>query len=135
MTEPGGDDEIAAVDGDGLSVPSSPRSIALIRRYAADACDALGWANATDTVLLLVSELATNAVLHAYGPDVRIRVLDLGPRLRVEVYDGSPALPAQRRAAKGDQNGRGLALVEALATTWGTDLTARGKTVWFEVSS
>jgi anti-sigma regulatory factor (Ser/Thr protein kinase) len=123
----------AAADAGGLVVPSAPRSVALVRRYAVDACAAFGWADAADTVALLVSELATNAVLHAYAPHIHVRVLDHGPRLRVEVFDGSPVLPVPRRARASAEDGRGLALVEALATRWGVDVASDGKTTWFEI--
>jgi anti-sigma regulatory factor (Ser/Thr protein kinase) len=114
----------------GLAVPSTPRSVALVRRFAVDACIALGWGGSADTVELLVSEVATNAVLHAYGPE--IRVLDRALRLRVEVFDGSPVLPLPRHAPSAE-GGRGLALVEALAVAWGTDARPDGKTAWFEI--
>jgi anti-sigma regulatory factor (Ser/Thr protein kinase) len=125
-------DHVAA-DTDGLVVPSEPRSIAAVRRYAVDACGVLGWGASADTVALLVSEVATNAVIHAYGPEIRVRVLDLGVRLRVEVWDGSPALPVPRRAQASAEGGRGLGLVEAQADRWGVDARLDGKTFWFEV--
>jgi anti-sigma regulatory factor (Ser/Thr protein kinase) len=127
------EEDHARVDESGLTVPSAPRSIALVRRYAVDACNAHEWADAADTVALLVSEVATNAVLHAYGSHVRVRVLDHGLRLRVEVFDGSPTLPVPRGARAHDEGGRGLALVEALAVAWGVDVTPLGKTTWFEI--
>jgi len=133
VTDPVPPGDPAAADGTGLVVASAPRSVALVRRYALDACTALGWGDSADTVALLVSEMATNAVLHAYGPEIRVRVLDRGLRLRVEVSDGSAALPVPRDASARAENGRGLALVEALAAGWGTDLSPGGKTVWFEV--
>ncbi|MEX2290933.1 MAG: ATP-binding protein [Mycobacteriales bacterium] len=133
MTAPEPPGEGAVADEPGLVVASAPRSVALVRRYALDACAALGWDDSADTVALLVSEMATNAVLHAYGSEIRVRVLDRGLRLRVEVHDGSPALPVPRNAPARDEDGRGLALVEALAVGWGADLAPGGKTVWFEV--
>ena len=120
-------------DADGLNVPSAPRSVALVRRYAIDACRALGWGEAADTVALLVSEVATNAIVHSYGTHIRVRVLDRGLRLRVEVFDGSPVLPVPRRPSLAEEGGRGLALVEALAVQWGADPQPDGKTAWFEV--
>ena len=120
-------------DDHGLAVPSAPRNIALLRRYAVTACTRFGRSDAVDTVALLVSEVATNAVLHAYGPEVRVRVLAIGRCLRIEVFDGSPVLPVQRHAAEGAEGGRGIALVEALAVRWGVDARATGKTFWFEV--
>jgi hypothetical protein len=118
---------------DALVVPSAPASVALVRRYAVAACVGLGRGELADTVALLVSEVATHAVLNAYGPDVRVRVLVRTPLLRVEVFDGSPVLPVQRCAAAGAERGRGLALVEALALAWGVDTQADGRTTWFEV--
>lgn len=133
MTEPGLPDEHALVDSTGLVVPSAPRSVALARRYAVDVCTALGWGDSADTVAVLVSEVVTNAVLHSYGPHITVRVLDHGLRLRVEVSDGSRELPVPRGACTGDENGRGLAIVEALAVAWGSEARPDGKTAWFEI--
>jgi anti-sigma regulatory factor (Ser/Thr protein kinase) len=135
VSDPDGPGDRAAADDSGLVVPSAPRSVALVRRYAVDACVGLGWADAADTVALLVSELATNAILHAYGPEIRVRILDHGPRLRVEVFDGSPVLPVPRRAHAHAEDGRGLALVQAQAVRWGVETHPDGKTAWFEVGS
>jgi anti-sigma regulatory factor (Ser/Thr protein kinase) len=133
MAEPPLGADRAVADEDGLTVPSAPRSVALVRRYAIDACTALGWGESADTVALLVSEVATNAVLHSYGSHIRVRVLDRGLRLRVEVFDGSPVLPVPRRARPAEESGRGLALVQALAVQWGADAQPDGKTAWFEI--
>jgi hypothetical protein len=54
-------------------------------------------------------------------------------RLRVVVFDGSPVLPVPRRAHAGAEDGRGLALVEVLAVSWGVDARPDGKSLWFEV--
>lgn len=123
----------AAADAAGLVVPSAPGSVVLVRRYAVASCIRFGWGDSADTVALLTSEIATNAVLHARGKDIRVRVLDLGVRLRVMVFDGSPVLPVPRHARVGDEDGRGLALVEALAAQWGVDVLPDGKSFWFEV--
>lgn len=133
MTEPGLPDERALLDHTGLVVPSAPRSVALVRRYAVDVGRALGWSDSADTVALLVSEVATHAILHSYGTDVRVRVLDHSLRLRVEVSDGSPELPVPRGARASDGNAGGLALVEALAVAWGADTRFDGRTTWFEI--
>lgn len=127
--------EQAAADSDGLVVTSAPRSIALVRRYAADACVAFGWGDSVDIITLLVSEVATNAVLHGYGPDIRVRVLAHGERLRVEVSDSSPELPVPRGTAINAEQGRGLALVEAFAAHWGAEAEPDGKTTWFELDA
>lgn len=84
---------------------------------------------------LLVSEITTNAILHAYGAGICLQVSVSGPALRVEVFDGSPVLPRPRNAPSGDENGRGLALVDALAVRWGVEPRPDGKTFWFEVEA
>ena len=126
----GGADE---PDADGLVVPRAPRSVAVVRRYAVDACAALGWGDSTDTVALLVSEVATNAVLHARGAEIRVQVLDRGVRLRIVISDVSPVLPGPRRAKSGAEDGRGVAMVEALAVSWGVDARPDGTSFWFEL--
>lgn len=126
-------DDQALIDQTGLVVPSEPRSVALVRRYAVDVCTALGWGGSADTVELLASEVATNAVLHARSAHLRVCVLDHGLRLRVEVSDDSTVFPVPRSARPDDENGRGLALVKALAVAWGADARPDGKTAWFEI--
>ncbi|MGW7103036.1 ATP-binding protein [Streptomyces sp. NPDC054838] len=89
-----------------------------------------------EDVLLLVSEVVTNACLHAGGP--RELVLRHSPEgLRVEVSDDSPEPP--RRRPPGDRSrpgGHGLIVLERLATKWGAEPSGGafpGKTVWLEV--
>jgi anti-sigma regulatory factor (Ser/Thr protein kinase) len=81
---------------------------------------------------LLAGELLTNAVLHG-EPPVDLRMLADGGAIRVEVADTSPVPPQQTDSGLDAMTGRGLALVEALATRWGTDLHADGKVVWAEL--
>lgn len=89
-----------------------------------------------DVLLLLVSELATNVVLHARtGYDVS---LDLHPEVvRLSVLDDSASGPVRRRTGLRSATGRGLALVETLATDWGRTeerkLGHRAKGIWCEV--
>lgn len=114
-----------------IVVPSVPRSVAAVRRFAVEQCAGVS-ADACDTVALLVSEVATNALVHGRG-DVEVKVFRLRDVVRVEVADSSPDLPRQRAADADAEGGRGLALVDALAVAWGTHQRAGGKTVWFEV--
>jgi CheY-like chemotaxis protein len=85
-----------------------------------------------DTVGLLVSELVTNAVLHAHSTaDVSVRMA--GDRVRVEVRDQSNEPIVRRLAADDALGGRGLSLVESLARRWGSHPEPGGKVVWFEL--
>ncbi|MGW7053176.1 ATP-binding protein [Streptomyces sp. NPDC054887] len=86
-----------------------------------------------DDVLLLVSEVVTNACLHAGGP--REFVLHCtADRLRIEVTDGSPAHPRPRPSRVGVPGGHGLTVLRRLARSWGSQPRGDGKTVWVEVT-
>ena len=84
-----------------------------------------------DDLLLCVSELVTNAVLHA-GPPIRVVARSAGGTTRVEVGDGSRVAPKRRVVDARSPSGRGLHLIDELASSWGVDLRADGKIVWFE---
>ncbi|SDQ04020.1 ATP-binding SpoIIE family protein phosphatase [Quadrisphaera sp. DSM 44207] len=116
------------------SLPSSPASVSPARRFAVQACRDAGLEDLTDTVALLVSEVATNAVRHGEG-DVRITVLAAAASVRIEVADDAAGAPVPRTAREEDEGGRGLALVDALSTAWGAEPAGRGKVVWFEVGA
>jgi DNA-binding NarL/FixJ family response regulator len=108
----------------------SPRAA---RRFVSQALTAVDDDDLTDTVTLLVSELVTNAVLHA-GSDVEVLVRLTATAARVEVTDASAQAVAPRDAASDEDSGRGLALVGNLARRWGVrEAPGGGKTVWFEV--
>lgn len=99
-----------------------------------DAVHRMGKDDVAEIAELLVSELVTNAVLHA-GTVVRLRVLGDGARVRIEVSDGINAPPSRRRYSAEAATGRGLGLVEALAAEWGTRSDVAGKTVWCTVGA
>jgi anti-sigma regulatory factor (Ser/Thr protein kinase) len=86
----------------------------------------------TGVVELLTSEVVTNALLHARSASsLCVRVWPTV--IRVEVEDPSSLLPIPRQAGLDAVSGRGLAIVSALAQTWGVEPGPRGKRVWFEV--
>lgn len=85
-------------------------------------------------VLLLTSELVTNAVRHGTG-SVELRVAWGDGDVRVEVEDQSPEWPVVQ-AVDGDAlNGRGLVLVDHLSTGWGVMAAGAGKIVWFTANA
>ncbi len=88
-----------------------------------------------DAVLLLVSELATNAVRHAGTPfEVTVDVRETG--VRVAVIDGDLVnLPRLRRPGTQETSGRGLLIVDELAERWGTEeMDGGSKAVWFTLA-
>lgn len=109
------------------------RSVGAARRAAAGALRAQGLAWLLEDVSTAVSELATNAVLHAHSAFTMSLSVGQG-RLRLSVTDGSPALPRLRRFEDPDATtGRGLRLVAAVTSSWGaTPLGEVGKQTWCE---
>ena len=89
-----------------------------------------------DLAILLVSELATNAVMHA-RTDFVVRVLGtpVAGRVRIEVEDGNERPPSIAHTPPEATSGRGLQLVQTLADAWGVDASPSGKVVWFELST
>lgn len=85
-----------------------------------------------DDLLLCLSEVVTNAVLHA-GPPIQVLGGVVDAKVRVEVSDGSMAAPVRRRPEHSSPTGRGLNLLDSLASDWGVEITSSGKTVWFEI--
>jgi DNA-binding NarL/FixJ family response regulator len=102
------------------------------RRFVETTLEEWDCADSLEIVKLLVSELVTNAVLHA-GSDAEV-VVQLTPSvLHIEVLDDSPVMPVMRQPGSSDTSGRGLALVANFASAWGTRRLAHGKSVWFDV--
>jgi anti-sigma regulatory factor (Ser/Thr protein kinase) len=119
-----------------VTLPYGPEGASFARRAMARA--AMLWRldrNMTETALLLVSELTTNAIRHG-SPPIRLSLRLDRRRLRVEVTDSCPSLPELSRPGPDQIGGRGLQIVQLLAARWGANVSSRrlGKTVWFELS-
>jgi anti-sigma regulatory factor (Ser/Thr protein kinase) len=116
-------------------LPAEAHSARAARRFVAGALS--DWQAAPEyetNAALLLSELVTNAVLHARtGVTVRIMLND--HVLRLEVDDGSPRLPFRRHYSLRATTGRGLALVDSLSRRWGVESRGDGKTIWCELDA
>jgi anti-sigma regulatory factor (Ser/Thr protein kinase) len=84
------------------------------------------------TAELLTSELATNAIVHGHTA-FDIEVTTSGPTVRVAVTDQCEQLPVLLSPDPSDVHGRGLLILERLASRWGTAGDGPGKTVWFDL--
>jgi anti-sigma regulatory factor (Ser/Thr protein kinase) len=108
-----------------------PDSVRRARRFAVDALRG-ETTELVERVELMVSELATNAIVHAGAPfAVAVTVGDR--QVRVEVADGGAGEPTVRDITPASPSGRGLHIVGSLADAWGVDDRPDGKTVWFVV--
>lgn len=112
---------------------ADPVSVRQARRFVTDALHEHGEEALADVAALLVSELVTNALLHA-RTDMVVAVLLPGGAVRVEVRDGSQAVPVTRSYLPDASTGRGMILIAELADQWGCDVGPAGKAVWFELT-
>jgi len=111
-----------------------PESAGEARRLVRAALEARGAAVDAEVAVLLTSEVVTNALLHARSP--MTLAVDVGPTtVRVAVLDASLVSPQLRNYSATAGTGRGLNLVQALASQWGLDIAenGHGKWVWFEL--
>jgi anti-sigma regulatory factor (Ser/Thr protein kinase) len=115
-------------------LPSDPSAVPAARRFVSQAViHRGGHGELLDKSRLLVTELTTNAVMHAHSP-IRLSVMPESDRVRVEVRDDDPApLQPPCQPSPEAESGRGLWLVASLACSWGVNRNAKGKTIWFEV--
>ena len=103
------------------------------RRFMSETLDQWDVGDLLDSGNLLVTELVTNAVIHA-ASDAEVAVVLMPTALRVEVADRGGGDPTRKDAADFDTSGRGMALVDTLATSWGVLPRADGgKVIWFEL--
>jgi PAS domain S-box-containing protein len=130
VIRPSPDDPRAA--GMEVTFGASAGAARAAREAVAAALTTWAAADRVDAATLVTSELVTNAIHHARTP-VTVRLRVDGDRVRLEVLDGDPRLPAEPVAGAGEEAGRGLRLVSAIATSWGAYPTRHGKVVWAEL--
>jgi anti-sigma regulatory factor (Ser/Thr protein kinase) len=115
-----------------LDLPPLPSSASRARSAVREYLDSSCPGEVVETTALLVTELVTNAVLHA-GTQIVV-VVDHAPgSFKVRVCDNSDVRLVARPLEPTAATGRGLLLVQQLATTWGVNSSQRGKEVWCEI--
>ena len=127
-----------------VTLPSDPASVSAARGFVVSALGEWGLpenAEVADTIRLIVSELATNAVQHTFGQSPTFTVdlaLDRDEQLRIGVTDSHPRFPKRLPAAVQQDNGRGMVIIRWLTAECGGKLSVRptrqgGKTVSIEL--
>ncbi|MFF5261889.1 ATP-binding protein [Actinomadura viridis] len=129
-----------------LVIDRAPDAVAGARRWVVRQIAAMTGRplkeDAVDDLVLCASEVINNAVRHSghggVGGPISITMLDRHRAIRLEVRDGgndAGRRPARARVGTGATSGRGLGIVEILATAWGNDVDDAGRTtVWFEIA-
>ena len=121
-----------------LELPAVPAAVGSARKRARTAALEFGLSALAETIELIVSEIVTNAVratssLPARDLTIPVFRLSLASDLRcmlVRVWDASSQMPAPQDASPDDESGRGLMLVDFLASEWGAYREGNGKVVW-----
>jgi anti-sigma regulatory factor (Ser/Thr protein kinase) len=114
-------------------LPALPSSAGEARRLLRDALPGEASEEAVDAAALALSEIVTNALVHA-GTPMRLRVILAPSAVRVELADGSVHLPLPRDYSRAAGTGRGLHMVTEVVDQWGAHHDEDGKVVWFEIA-
>ncbi|MFC4029916.1 SpoIIE family protein phosphatase [Streptomyces polygonati] len=116
------------------------RGVAAARRFVRSQLEAWDYDLPADSLELIVSELATNALIHA-DSDVQLRLREFADHIGLEVIDSDAAPPVpsfmvvSEEEGRDSEHGRGLVIVDALVSAFGSSPNGRGKTVWVEVAT
>lgn len=125
-----------------VSLPAEQAAISRVRRQLRARLEQDGLESVADDVVLICTELVTNAVLHGClgfppGITVKVTVVWSDVQLRLNVRDPSGVRPKEQEFSASRTSGRGLRLVDELSDRWGveTDPSGSGKTVWTELDA
>jgi len=115
------------------SFPPAPTSARAARVFTADVLRGWGLDAELEAASVIVSELSTNAVLHAQTA-FELVLSNRAGALRIAVRDASRLVPGALEPATTEATGRGLAIVARLARAWGVEQGPVGKTVWADLA-
>ena len=125
-----------------LTLAPQPAAVPQSRQAVQETLRAWKLDTVADTVVLLASELLTNAVQATSaavpapggGEQLKLTLRRTGPGVLVEVWDPNPAPAIPQDPGLTGECGRGLLLVETLSSTWGQRTAGSGKIVWCEIT-
>jgi anti-sigma regulatory factor (Ser/Thr protein kinase) len=106
----------------------------MARRLVIEALQQWEWAGDHQVAALIVSELSTNAVVHAHSP-FRVCITRTQDQVRISVTDLHPGSPVVVSSTQQVTSGRGLSIISDLADRWDHDIGVGGKEVWAELHS
>ncbi|MDX2548406.1 SpoIIE family protein phosphatase [Streptomyces sp. WI04-05B] len=115
---------------------AEPERVAVARQQLREQLHDWPCPDQVDSAVLLISETATNVLVHTDADALVVAEVTGDPgrrRIRVEVTDVSDDLPHKRRPGELASSGRGLMLIEMLADAWGVNPRGEGKSIWFEL--
>ncbi len=116
-----------------LELTVDTRAAKLAREFVRETLTLWGREDLEGPATLAVSELVTNAVLHARSA-TRVTLMNYGDSIQVRVHDDHSGAPKLRDPEPDETGGRGILLVEALSAHWGIDNEIPGKTVWLDIT-
>lgn len=114
-----------------LRLPHSDRAPRMARAFVAESLQQWHLDNLIESASLVVSEVVTNAVIHARS-DADLLIERMPTALRISVTDRGSGLVSQPGTSVSD-GGRGLLIVQQLSTSWGAEPTGDGNRVWAEL--
>jgi len=117
-----------------FSLPTGPAAACAARSLVRAAIESWDVPVDYDTAALLTSELVTNAIRHEDGHEVTLVITLADDYFGVDVHDTSPGVPVQADLPADAETGRGLMLVDTLASDWGFYWTPEGKAVYFTLT-
>jgi len=116
-------------------MPPDVTAPAYVRKWLRDMLDGSGvTSDVLSDTILVVDELVTNSLLHAATPMV-VTLEYSRDACRCSVHDKCSTGPMPRLVERADGTGRGLRLVNAIASAWGVERSDSGTTVWAEIGS
>ena len=118
-----------------IHLPAEKASASAARRFVGEVCSRWGCEHSLDEVLVVVSELVTNAVVHARSA-CDVRLSRKNGTVRIEVRDQGAGSPDPHLPAEEDEHGRGLFLISAMSRAWGVEPSDSGvgKSIWAELA-
>ncbi|MGC0314888.1 ATP-binding protein [Kitasatospora acidiphila] len=117
------------------SMSCRPESARAARTLVGEALDAWGLGDLSEDSRLVVSELVGNAVRHTGCTRITVSIERLLVGVRVSVRDSSGSLPVVLPTTDSEESGRGMGLVNEVATRWGVNDAPFGKVVWAEIAT